>query len=711
MKQSILVFFLLLTSVSDMSAFESELNDLIERGNRAYELSQSARIKQCADSALFILTNTEMDDDSRKDYSVSVFKLYGNYHYENTDLDSAEYYYKKTQSIINNNPNTSFSGKGILLMLREFAQLYYRRQEYSKALQVMERADSIMEYDQPYKLGDNNWLITKLSFAMCLARMGEYDRALKIAGDELENALEKTSLEYFKSLRMYGKIQLLSKHDKKSALHAYRAYFANQKKYAYSNFSLMTAKEREEYWQTLRPFIADCYLLEDADPGFLYDVTLFSKGLLLQLTKLSGEGKASRDALRSLDYKWEDIQKKLKCNEAAIEFVQYGDGMHQHMAALLLKKVGKPQFISLTPPDEILMIAGKALGSTHRQDKDKLYSDSILQDLVWPQKLCCALKGVTRLYFAPDGYMHRLAIEYMPKVEDIDLYRLTSTRRLMDPVGSDSSIASILAFGAINYDLDKLPGEIAFNDSKAFSNYLGKFFHSLNSSTDETRDIISKRNNPVDSIMSGAKASEFAFRQLAPNYSSILLATHGDLCANTPLGTDLKPVLNDQIMSQSILALSGINAYLREPTFEAEFQCDGILSAKEMSTLDLSKCRLFAASACQSALGEISSDGVFGLQRGLKNAGVEAMLLSLWSVNSEATSFLMKQFYLNLNSGLSMKKAFENARKALLSENPIETESLVFDSAKMAYKKVSLRARSFNAPQFANAFILIDAID
>lgn len=701
----LLLFPLMLPAQSD----KSQLDKLISRGNLAYEYSQQSKIKEYADSIAYILSVAQLDDDSRRDYSVSLLKLYGNYHYECANLDSAEYYYEKAKAIIDDNPHTDFHGSD-LLMLRELAQLYYRRQEYGKALSLMAEVDDRIEY-MYQNIGDNLWLISKLTYAMCLARVGETDKALQIAELELENALDKTSLEYRKAQRMYGKIKLLADADKRGAVGAYKDYFNTQKNFALENFSKMDSKEREEYWQTLRPFMTDCYLLEEADPGFLYDVALFSKGLLLQLTRISGEGKASEAALKTLGYRWQDIQKRLKPGEAAMEFIQYGDDDHQRMAALMVRKNKSPEFIALTSPNKVLEMAGNAIGSTSRMGKDKLYSDSELQKMVWTPELCNSLQGISRLYFSPDGYLHRLAIEYMPQVENIDMYRLSSTRRLMEPASSKSDENSILAFGAINYDLNKGDSPISINDKDAYSYYVGKSFPSLNESSDETKDILAERNNPADSILTGAKASEIAFRKLAPHYTYILISTHGDFCANSPIETDLKPVFSDDALSKSIIAFSGINAYLSDPSFDPAANCDGILSAKELSSINLSNCRLFAASACQTALGEISSEGVFGLQRGLKNAGADAMLLSLWNVNSEATSVLMKQFYHNLNTGMSVKSAFDEARIHLLSDAPIETLEYVFDPATLGYKTVTSRSKSFNSPQYANAFILIDAVD
>lgn len=708
---SVIISFLVIAANAMADSYTVLLDSLISRGNRAYEMSQPTQIRLYADSVADIVNSGLLTGDTLKDYSVSMLKLYGNFHYEADALDSAEYYYNKARAIVDENHNTDFHGND-LLMLRELAQLYYRLQRYQEAADVMAKVDDDLEWGrQPYALGDDNWLISKLTYAMCLARLKQFDNALEIARTELDNALDKSGLAYAKAERMYAKILLLANADKQGAAKAYRDYFSRQREEAMKNFARMNAKQREEFWQTLRPFIADCYLLEEADPGLLYDVTLFSKGLLLQLTQQSGPDAATDDAIKTLCYSWSDIQKRLKKGEAAIEFIQYGDGYGQSMAALLLKPSGKPQFISLTPPSEILQIAGKSLSSTDRRDKDRLYSDSTLQKMVWTDPLLKALDGVSKLYFAPDGYLHRLAIEYMPQVAQIDVCRLSSTRRLMLPKTAFPANAAMLALGGINYDLDKDPGPQMPNDQAAYRNYLGKSFPNLLESTNETKAIFSERESPRDTVISGSKASEFAFRLLAPEFQSILLSTHGDFCAKSPVTTDIKPVVSDEAMSQNVIAFSGINSHLRDKGFDAAAHCDGILSANELSGLDLSKCRLFTASACQSALGEITPDGVFGLQRGLKNAGVDSMLLSLWSVNSEATAILMKEFYHNLSNGLSLRDAFSKARGRLLAEQPEESTAYVFDPATMANKAVKVKGKSFCNPQFTNAFILIDALD
>lgn len=85
---------------------------------------------------------------------------------------------------------------------------------------------------------------------------------------------------------------------------------------------------------------------------------------------------------------------------------------------------------------------------------------------------------------------------------------------------------------------------------------------------------------------------------------------------------------------------------------------DGILSARELAEQDLSNVNLLVLSACQSGLGYICTDGVYGLQRGLKTAGVKAIIASLWRVDDQATMLLMIKMYEYLGQGKHCMRLF-----------------------------------------------------
>ncbi len=115
---------------------------------------------------------------------------------------------------------------------------------------------------------------------------------------------------------------------------------------------------------------------------------------------------------------------------------------------------------------------------------------------------------------------------------------------------------------------------------------------------------------------------------------------------------NLKPVvkfLSNQIIRffRSGLLFAGANyAWTGKPIEGIE---DGILTAYEVSNMYLPNTKLVVLSACETALGDIEgSEGVYGLQRAFKIAGVKNLVMSLWKVPDEATSEFMQTFYKNL---------------------------------------------------------------
>ena len=105
---------------------------------------------------------------------------------------------------------------------------------------------------------------------------------------------------------------------------------------------------------------------------------------------------------------------------------------------------------------------------------------------------------------------------------------------------------------------------------------------------------------------------------------------------------------------------------------------DGILTAKEICNLNLQNVNLVVLSACKSGLGEVSRDGVYGLQRAFKKAGVKSVVMSLWAIDDSVTQDFMVRFYKGLASGLSKAKALLQAKMLIREKYPHSNDWTAF---------------------------------
>jgi CHAT domain-containing protein len=205
-------------------------------------------------------------------------------------------------------------------------------------------------------------------------------------------------------------------------------------------------------------------------------------------------------------------------------------------------------------------------------------------------------------------------------------------------------------------------------------------------------------------LLSGNEGTEDSFKTYSGQSSDIIhLATHGsylnrertekekDINNLSFISSeyDFSPMDKDKMLTRSFLLLSGGNRLIQRKAIPAG-SSDGILTATEISKLDLSKTDLVVLSACESGLGDWSLDGgLMGLQRGFKEAGANTILMSLRKVDDEATQILMVEFYKNLISGKSKHQSLRDAQKYLRE----------VDNGK------------FDDPKYWAAFIMLDGLD
>jgi len=124
-------------------------------------------------------------------------------------------------------------------------------------------------------------------------------------------------------------------------------------------------------------------------------------------------------------------------------------------------------------------------------------------------------------------------------------------------------------------------------------------------------------------------------------------------------GLEVRGVRIESPLLRSGLALAGANEHKEED--------NGILTALEVTGLNLWGTKLVTLSACDTGVGEVKNgDGVHGLRRALVLAGAETQVMSLWAVSDKATRELMVSYYRMLQEGQGRGEALRQVQLQML---------------------------------------------
>jgi CHAT domain-containing protein len=123
-------------------------------------------------------------------------------------------------------------------------------------------------------------------------------------------------------------------------------------------------------------------------------------------------------------------------------------------------------------------------------------------------------------------------------------------------------------------------------------------------------------------------------------------------------------------MLRSGLALAGANTWLKNGDLPDDAE-DGLLTAEDVTGLDLLATELVVLSACETGLGQVHvGEGVFGLRRAFVLAGAKTLVMSLWKVPDEQTRELMADSYSRLLAGRGRADALREAQLAMKQKYP-----------------------------------------
>ncbi|MFN0214054.1 MAG: CHAT domain-containing protein [Saprospiraceae bacterium] len=410
---------------------------------------------------------------------------------------------------------------------------------------------------------------------------------------------------------------------------------------------------------------------------------------------------------------WHELRDRLRPGEAAIEFFHYrihdrksADSDKSEYAALILlpgvTEAPVPRWVTLFEERQLTALL-EHLNASKEDIFNQLYTSPALYELVW-KPLEKWLGGVERIYYAPSGLLHRLSPgafqcgENQVLAEKYDLHRFGSTRQLVtDSHASAFAGGDAVVYGGIRYEMDSIAISVANQNLTHEETDGPDSFNSLRGGDSSAWDYLKWTEVEAKSIAKllttvgarvevrqGYMATEESFASLGKKSSApkvLHLATHAFFFPDPkfkPRDARVKSeidatafIMSEHPMIRSGLVLAGANHTWAggKPLKGME---DGILTAYEISQMNLGGTELVVLSACETGLGDIKgNEGVYGLQRAFKIAGAKYLVMSLWQVPDYQTEKLMAAFYTEwLKGKKTIPDAFRSAQLQMRAQHP-----------------------------------------
>ena len=606
----------------------------------------------------------------------------------------------------NNNPHITDT-------LNKLALIRVRQRRFDEANELLQRARRIQEY----RLGVNHPSLAETFDNLALLARFDHRTADALSWQRRSNEIRETNLRHnlivgSERQKLYNLAQLSGRLDFTLSLHLNDAA-SDPSACAVAMTALLRHKGRgldaqtdsiaelrrsvKEQDQALldnlleaRTRLANLIIAGEAGPRSNEAQT---KQLEKEIEKLEEEIGQHSSGFRALTQAItpESVQRYIPANAALIEYALYTpvDEFNQpksapRYAAYLLTAHGPPQGIDLGEADKIDGLIDrlrKALSDPKSADY-KVLARAPDERIMQPAR---RLAGPSQsLLIAPQGKLNLLPFSALVDENQVFLVNrysftyLTSGRDLLRLQNRTPSRQNPLIVADPDF------GERAASGSRLAapnaSPFAQTYFSPLPDTAIEAGELkallsdatVLTRNEATETALKKAMAPEILhiathgfFLEPAKRESGDPAPTTGQrlLLQQTPLAVPLTGQLADNPLLRSGLGLAGANL-LRGGND------DGILSALEVSSLNLWGTKLVVLSACDTGVGEVrSGEGVYGLRRALALAGAETQVMSLWPVSDQGTRDLMIAYYKALQAGEGRSEAMRQVQIRMLA-NP-----------------------------------------
>jgi CHAT domain-containing protein/tetratricopeptide (TPR) repeat protein len=407
---------------------------------------------------------------------------------------------------------------------------------------------------------------------------------------------------------------------------------------------------------------------------------------------------------------WQQVRDSLAPNEAAVEFARFRyyerkwTDAYYYVALVVTRETrNTPQYVFLGDERELevgalasFQNAVQSRGFTIEQDA--AVPGAKAYRLIW-KPLEGALAGKARIYISPDGILNQIPLGLVPApggkllMERYDLRLLSSTKDILRAPPAPTAAMALLVGDPV-FDLNEEQQRAALQ-KLAHEQPVAHLEIAALSPNDLSRDAgnetelqrLPGTGTEVEAISrlmknhgwkTGVYLREDALKSVVEQANGprlVHLATHGFFLPDQRIKPDQAPDptgLEDPMLRSGLYFAGADRTLAGRPAPEG--LDNGVLTALEASTLNLTGTELVVLSACNTGRGdEKNGEGVFGLRRALQEAGAQAVLMSLWSIPDKETLELMQRFYAKWLAGTEKHEALKQAqlemRKKVMREH------------------------------------------
>lgn len=378
------------------------------------------------------------------------------------------------------------------------------------------------------------------------------------------------------------------------------------------------------------------------------------------------------------DINYRDIFNSINENELVINLISFYDDVDK----------SENFAINFSSKDVSLMTTKVHLKDHIRLDLKKdinsQFFDYVSKEILKNEKINGDL--INTIYIIPSGtshlinfsaFSHHLEEKINKKLNIYTINSLTSITKLKQQ--QNKKVENIILLGDIDYDkktklnsINNLKQTRGIELNSSIKNSGIPLWSYLPGTKKEIEEIehLAYKNNIDVTVLSDKDVTEQNIKKIIiePNKNNIIhIATHGYFFPDN-IDTNTKNLFanHKNTLLRSGLILSGANNNWNNKKL-IDSNNDGILTAEEISFIDLKGVELVVLSACDTGLGNVSKlEGINGLQRAFKLAGANKLIMSLWKIPDNETSEFFGYFYnFLLKEKLSVNLSFRKTQKIM----------------------------------------------